>query len=151
MNIKVLKPEEVNKMIVLHDEITSLLEQNLLYRKVFLIKKYCRKNCGKDCTVCPRSKFYVAHELVEFSEFDESKHYSTKESAEQALKELQQKLEPIYQKIAMQEPKEIDWYGQGHEAEAYCPTCEEYLGEDQDLALNPIEKCPRCGQRFTEE
>ena len=38
--IEVLKPEEVNKMIVLHDEITSLLEQNLLYRKVFLIKKY---------------------------------------------------------------------------------------------------------------
>ena len=65
MDTKVLKPEDVNKMIVLLDEITSLLEQN--------------------------------------------------------------------------------------EAEAYCPTCEEYLGEDQDLALNLIEKCPRCGQRFTEE
>ena len=51
----------------------------------------------------------------------------------------------------MQEPKEIDWCGQGHEAEAYCPTCEEYLGEDQDLALNPIEKCPRCGKNILEK
>jgi len=153
MNIKALKPEEVNKMIVLYDEITSLIKQGLLYRKVFLIDSDCpnRKACGGDCDVCPANTLSVTESIIKFSEFDKSKHYSSQEDAEAALVELEKKKEPTYEKIRQNPPKQIVWRGQGHESYTYCPTCGEFLGEEPDLSWEPVDRCPRCGQALLEE
>ena len=140
----IFKPGELN-------EIVTLLEQGLLYRKVFLLDNYCRKNCGKNCKDCIHSDFKLDHTIIEFSEFDESKHLPTREAAESVLGEIQKNLEPIYEKIRQLEPKEIEWHGQGHESDGYCPTCGKFLGNDQDLAFTPVERCPKCGQLFGDE
>ena len=139
--MSILKPEELN-------EIETLLEQELLYRKVFFLTNDCHKHCGKNCKNCLRSDFKVSYTVVKFSEFDKSKHFSTKEAAENALAEIQKNLEPTYEKIRQEKPKRIEWHGQGHESDAYCPTCEKFLGNDQELTFNPIERCPKCGQLF---
>ena len=87
--MNVCKSKELN-------EIATLLEQRLLYRKVFFLVNDCRKHCGKDCKKCQCSNFKITHSIVEFSEFDETKHFSTKDAAKKALAEIQKNLKPIY-------------------------------------------------------
>ena len=66
-------------------------EQGLLYRKVWMIECFCHKpsDCDGDCEYCHMNELEVNEEIIKCSDFDETKHYNTKEEAENKLASMQ--------------------------------------------------------------
>ena len=65
-------------------------EQGLLYRKIWFINCFCYMpgDCDGDCKYCDMCELEVDDDIIKCSDFNETKHYKTKEAAEQKLAEM---------------------------------------------------------------